>query len=64
MPKDVNVFVLTATASEETLKVVIEQLSKLKVTIVAMPPSRDNIYYEISAASDIRDFTDEIVTRF
>ena len=36
----------------------------LNVTIVAMPPSHDNIYYEINTASDIQDFTDKIVTEF
>ena len=64
LPKDVNVLALTATAFEETVKVVIERLSMLNPTIVAMPPKRDNIYYEINAASDIQDFTDEIVTEF
>ena len=54
LPKDANVLALTATASEETLKVVIEWLSMLNVTIVAMPPSCDNIYHEINTASNIR----------
>ena len=48
LPKGVNVLALTATytATEETLKVVIERLSMHNITIVlivTMPPYHDNI---------------------
>ena len=64
LPKDVNIMALTATATEETLGVVIDRLSMHEVSIVAMPPCRDNIYYELKSGSNIQGFTDEIVREF
>ena len=64
LPKGVNILALTATATKETLGVVIERLSMHNITVVAMPPCQDNIYYKIKSGSDIQDFTDEIVKEF
>ena len=63
IPKNVNVLALTATATTETLSVVIERLSMHNVTIVAVPPSRDNVMYKImpKVSSNIHAFTDKIV---
>ena len=58
LPKGINVLALTATATTETLEVVINRLSMHDVTVVAMPPCRDNIYYEIKSDLDIQCFTD------
>ena len=65
IPKTVNVLALTATATTETLSVVVERLSMHNVIIVAMPPSRDNIMYKIKPrdSSNVHAFTDEIVEK-
>lgn len=64
LPKGVNVLALTATATEETLAVVIKRLSMHNITVVAMPPCRDNICYILKSGFNIQDFTDEIVKEF
>ena len=64
LPKGINVLALRATATTETLEVVINRLSMHDVTVVAMPPCRDNICYEIKSDLDIQCFTDEIVKEF
>ena len=63
IPKTVNVLALTATATRDTLSVVVERLSMHNVTIAAIPPSRDNILYKIKTrdSSQVYAFTDEIV---
>ena len=61
--KNVNVLALTATATTQSLSLVIERLSMHNVSVVAVPPSRDNIMYKVmsKANSNINTFTDEIV---
>ena len=62
IPKTVNVIALTSTATK-TLSVIIERLSLHNVTIVAIPPSRDNIMYKVQPrdSSNVHAFTNEIV---
>ena len=61
LPKNVNVLALTATATTETLSAVIERLSMHSVSVVALPPCQNNIYFTLKLNSDVQDFTDSIV---
>ena len=64
LPKNVNVLALTATATAETLDVVIQRLSMHNVYLVAMPPCQNNIFFALKLDLDIQDFTDIIVQEF
>ena len=64
LPKNVNVMALTATATAETLDVVIQRLSMHNVYLVAMPPRQNNILFALKLDLDIQDFTDIIVQEF
>ena len=47
IPKEVNILALTATATTETYYVVTQRLAMSDTSLVALPPNRDNITYEI-----------------
>ena len=52
LPKNVNVTALTATATVETLDVVIQRLSMHNVYLVAMPPCQNNIFFALKLDLD------------
>lgn len=60
MPIEVKVMALTATATCETLNVVIQRLSMENPTLISMPPNRDNIVYRVDSKTDIDCLTTSI----
>ena len=66
IPKAVKVLALTATATHETVSVVIGRLSMHEVRVVALPTSKDNIRYQLKLEStaNIEGFTDDIAKSF
>ena len=64
IPKGVKILALTATATHETVSVVIDKLSMQEVKTVALSISRDNICYKLNSRSKIEDFTDDICKEF
>ena len=57
IPTGVNVIALTATATAETLTIVSQRLCMVNPVIVALPPYRDNIAYQIRTNVDLDAFT-------
>jgi superfamily II DNA helicase RecQ len=53
IPKDVNILALTATATMETYNIVSQKLCMVNPRLVALPPSRDNILYEVKEGTNI-----------
>lgn len=47
IPNTVNILALTATATTETYYVVTQRLAMSDISLIALPPNRDNISYEI-----------------
>ena len=60
LPTSVKVMALTATATQETLRVVSERLSMRNVAIVSLPPGAANITYSIQPLQHLDEFTDAI----
>ena len=56
-PTGVNVIALTATATAETLTIVSQRLCMVNPVVVALPPYRDNIAYQIRTNVDLDAFT-------
>ena len=56
-PQKVNVMALTATATTETYHVVTNRLAMTNTVLVALPPYRDNITYEVRPKIDIDQLT-------
>ena len=48
---------LTATATEETLDIVSRRLCVVNPVVVALPPYRDNITYQLHPKIDLDTFT-------
>lgn len=57
IPKEVNILALTATATTETYHVVTQRLAMNDASLVALPPNRDNIVYEIHPKIDVDHLT-------
>ena len=57
IPTGVNVIALTATATAETLTIVSQRLCMVNPVVVALPPYRDNIAYQIRTNVDLDAFT-------
>ena len=66
IPKHVNILALTATATYETISVVIDKLSMQEVKIVALSACRNNICYKLksSPSTTVEDLTDDICKEF
>ena len=66
IPRSVKILALTATATYETVSVVIDKLSMQEVKIVALSTCRDNICYKLksSPSTKIEDLTDDICKEF
>ena len=64
IPSTVNIMALTATATSETLCVVRCRLSMDKPTLIALPPCRDNIKYQVHSKIDVDDFTTSLCKEF
>lgn len=66
IPKAVKVLALTATATHETVSVVISRLSMNEVRMIALPTSKDNICYQVKSdsAANTETFTDDICKEF
>ena len=60
IPSGVNILALTATATSQTLHTVIQRLSMVQPTLVALPPYRDNISYKVHPKCDLDTFTTSI----
>ncbi len=58
----VNVLALTATATQETLQVVSQCLSLKDVVVVALPPDRPNIMYEVQPLQTLEEFSTSLST--
>ena len=59
IPKQVNIMALTATATQETLKTIIERLALRNPKIIAMSPQQINIFLKIDPAVAV----DELATK-
>ena len=57
IPTGVSMVALTATATEETLDIVCRRLSMENPVVVALPPYRDNITYQLLPKVDLDQFT-------
>lgn len=57
IPTGVNMVELTATATEETLDIVSRRLCMVNPIVVALPPYRDNITYQVCPKIDLDTFT-------
>jgi len=64
IPSTVSIMALTATATSETLCVVRCRLSMDKPTLIALPPCRDNIKYQVHSKIDADDFTTSLCREF
>jgi len=53
--KDINILALTATATNETAKIIIERLSMTNVTMIGLSPERHNIKYSVVPMPDMAD---------
>ena len=62
VPAHVHMLALTATATQETLRVVSERLSLKDVVLVALPPSRPNIMYKLQPLDNLADFSTNLST--
>ena len=52
IPNRVNVLALTATATTETFHIITQRLAMDDASMVALPPNRDNITYEVHPKID------------
>ena len=58
IPTPVNIIMaLTATITSETFDVVTRRLSMDKAILIALPPDRDNIAYQVHSKVDVDCFT-------
>ena len=57
IPSGVRMVALTATATDETLDIVCGRLSMDNPVVVALPPYRDNITYQLHPKVDLDKFT-------
>lgn len=62
IPQHVHVLALTATATQETLRVVSHRLSLKDVVVVALPPSRPNIMYKVQPLQKLEEFSNCLST--
>lgn len=60
IPTGVNIMALTATATTDTLRIVSNRLCMVNPVIIALPPYRDNITYQLWAKVDLDRFTDSL----
>lgn len=60
VPTRVHMLALTATATQETLQVVLQRLSLKDVVVVALPPSRPNIIYKVQPLQNLEEFTNSL----
>ncbi len=58
IPSDVNVMALTATATMETYKCALQQLSMTYPVLITLPPDRGNIMYAIHPAVTLDELSD------
>ena len=60
IPKKVNVLALTATATTETFYTVTKRLSMDNTSLVALPPNRDNITYEVHSKIEVDELASSL----
>ena len=67
IPKQVKIMALTATASENTLRIAVKRLSLKNPVIIALSPYRENISYYVVPDVNMDTFTssisDELITQ-
>ena len=56
VPENVHVMALTATATKDTLEVVISRLSLKNPVIIGLPPNRDNTMFRIKSLPTLEKF--------
>lgn len=62
IPAEVNIMALTATTTSSTLTIVSRRLSLDNPVVVALPPNKDNITYNVHEKVDIDDFKNTLCT--
>jgi len=62
IPSHVRMLALTATATQETIRVVSQRLSLKDVVVVALPPSRPNIMYKVQPLQNLEEFSNSLST--
>ena len=64
IPQQVNIMALTATATQETLKTIIQRLSLRNPKIIAMSPQRINIFLRIDPAVAVDELATKLTEEF
>jgi len=59
--KDVRMMALTATATHETLQVVTDRLAMVNPALIALPPYRSNISYDMQPAINLDQLSSMLV---
>lgn len=62
VPVGVHMMALTATATAETLRIVSNRLCMINPVIVALPPHRDNVCYQVKNKIDLEEFSTRLCT--
>ena len=64
IPQQVNIMALTATATQETLKTIIQRLALRNPKIIAMSPQRINIFLKIDPAVAVDELATKLTEEF
>ena len=64
IPQQVNIMALTATATQETLKTIIQRLALRNPKIIAMSPQRINIFLKIDPAVTVDGLATKLTEEF
>lgn len=64
VPSGVKVLALTATATLDTYKCVVQRLSLQDPVLISVPPERENIVYYVHLRADLEQFTDILHKEF